>query len=225
MTNAPTSCRNETFLSFVAPYPLLREIFCSKGISTGRCHPLVSMASSGSALEGEGPQKHVVIVGLMGVGKSSLGRLLAERMDRPYVDSDDDIKKLTGVSGRDYSGVHGVRKLHELEAAATLGALARDKHSIITAAASVVEAEVVCRALRRCAFVVRLSIDTEELLRRQQSGDHRRPMDETALIELERRREPLFAEVQDLHLRADCDTAQLVDAVMRFLESPKAGGI
>lgn len=162
----------------------------------------------------------MVIVGLMGVGKSTLGKMLAERLHRPYADSDRDIDKLTGMSGRLYCGMHDVKKLHELEAAVTLGALARDKHSVITAAASVVESDVVRLALRRCAFVVRLSIDREELLRRQGSGDHRRPMDENSLDALERRREPLFAEVEDIHLRADRDPAQLVDTVVRFLELP-----
>lgn len=179
------------------------------------------MTSSVSGQKGVvGPRMHVVIVGLMGVGKSALGKLVAERLDRPYVDSDEDIEILTGVSGRRYCGMNGVQKLHELEAAVTLGALARDKRSVITAAASVVEVDVVRLALRRCAFVVRLSVDSEELLRRQGSGDHRRPMDAATLTALERRREPLFVEVEDMHLRAERDPAGLADSVMRFLENP-----
>lgn len=167
-----------------------------------------------------GTRMHVVIVGLMGVGKSTVGKLLAKRMDRPYVDSDDDIELLTGVSGRHYCGMYGVKKLHELEAAVTLGALAREERSVITAAASVVESDVVRLALGRCAVVVRLSIDSTELMRRQGSGDHRRPMDAASLAALERLREPLFSEVEDMYLRADRDPALLVDSVMRFLEIP-----
>jgi shikimate kinase len=56
--------------------------------------------------EGEHPRKRqsaaidrsVVLVGMMGVGKTSIGRKLAERLGLPFVDADDEIEKAAGLS-------------------------------------------------------------------------------------------------------------------------------
>jgi len=44
------------------------------------------------------PEKPIVIVGMMGAGKSTVGRGLAERLGLPFVDSDDEIEAQAGLS-------------------------------------------------------------------------------------------------------------------------------
>ena len=46
-------------------------------------------------------QKPLVFVGLMGAGKSSVGRLVAKRLGRTFVDADVEIEKAAGCSVRD----------------------------------------------------------------------------------------------------------------------------
>jgi shikimate kinase len=48
------------------------------------------------AARGPGEAGHVVLVGLMGSGKSTVGRRLAKRLDRPFVDADDVIVEREG---------------------------------------------------------------------------------------------------------------------------------
>ena len=43
---------------------------------------------------------HVLIIGMMGVGKTTTGLALAEEIGWPYLDSDADIELLTGSTGR-----------------------------------------------------------------------------------------------------------------------------
>lgn len=162
--------------------------------------------------------EHVVVTGLMGVGKSTLGRALAAELDLPYVDSDDDIERLLGRSGRELAEARGVDELHEIEAAVLLGALARRSPHVITAAASVVENPLVIDALERNAFVVRLRLSVAETLERQAAGDHRRPMDAEELTALADRREPMFAAVEDLLLDATRTPDDLVAAVVESLD-------
>lgn len=66
--------------------------------------------SAQGAPEGEGPgsattpsgggrlEKTVALVGLMGVGKSTVGRKLAETLSAPFVDSDEEIEKAAGLT-------------------------------------------------------------------------------------------------------------------------------
>ncbi len=49
----------------------------------------------------------IVMIGLMGAGKSSVGRRLARRLSIPFVDSDDEIKKAAGCSIEDIFKLYG----------------------------------------------------------------------------------------------------------------------
>lgn len=45
--------------------------------------------------------KHIVLVGMMGAGKSSVGRVLARKLHRPLLDSDELIEERTGRTVRE----------------------------------------------------------------------------------------------------------------------------
>ena len=82
---------------------------------------------------------HVVLVGPMGVGKSSVGRGVAEALGRPLRDSDDDLAAERGIRGRELAATEGVDALHAWEAEHLLRSLASAEPSVIAAAASVVD--------------------------------------------------------------------------------------
>lgn len=83
--------------------------------------------------------KPVVLIGQMGVGKTTIGRMLAERLGRSFIDSDLQILELTGLTGRDIAAQDGVVALHDLELQALLAALRSGDEAVIAAAASVVD--------------------------------------------------------------------------------------
>ena len=60
---------------------------------------------------GRGPaglgRRSIVLVGMMGVGKSSVGRRLAARLGIPFVDADTEIEKAAGMSIADIFARHG----------------------------------------------------------------------------------------------------------------------
>ncbi len=117
--------------------------------------------------------RHVVLVGLMGSGKSSVGRPLAARLGRPFVDNDAQVLAREGrmVDAIERSG--GTEAVHAAEARALLAALDRTEPSVIAAAASTIESEPCRRKLRSVARVVWLHADPAELASRLRRPGHR----------------------------------------------------
>ena len=61
------------------------------------------------------PDRGIVLIGLMGAGKSSVGRLLAKRLGVTFRDADDEIEKAAGFSIEDYFERHGEAAFREGE--------------------------------------------------------------------------------------------------------------
>lgn len=159
--------------------------------------------------------KPVVLIGLMGSGKSTVARLLSGRLGLSVSDSDPFLKGKYGHSAAEIAVREGTDVLHDREAEHVLDALAGPP-AIITAAASSIERPEVRQAMRQ-ALVVWLDAPDHVLAERMKSSDHRPPFD-PALMRA--RREPYFREVADL----TCDVAahspeQVVERICRHLGS------
>jgi len=160
-----------------------------------------------------GSRPHLVILGMMGVGKSTTARAVAHSRSLSCFDSDIDIETTLAMTGEQLAAAHGIDELHRVESAMLLGRLASTTPAVISAAAWVVEDERCRQALSHRATVVVLHADVDEIMRRAATGDHRRPMERAELTALVERRAPLFAAVSDLDVDAMLSTQELVDLV------------
>lgn len=172
------------------------------------------MTAPGRCLDG----RHVVLVGLMGAGKSSVGRVLAARLDRPLHDSDELVEARTGRTVREIFEADGEAAYRRLETDALREALADPVSSVIAAAGGVVLSPDNRAALRASdSYVVWLLADVELLVGRVRSGGHRPLLDgdpEGTLRAMYIDREPLYREVADaivsVEHRSVNDVAQAV---------------
>lgn len=83
--------------------------------------------------------RHVVLVGLMGSGKTSIGKVIAERSGRELLDSDALLEDRTGATAAEIAAGEGIDALHRLEAEVLRDALRRPTSSVIAAPASVAD--------------------------------------------------------------------------------------
>lgn len=91
---------------------------------------------------------HVVLLGLMGAGKSSIGQRVAERLDRPLLDGDEVLEARTGGrTAADVAEEEGLDSLHVREAQVAIELLATPDPAVIGPAASVVEVAAAREAL------------------------------------------------------------------------------
>lgn len=161
--------------------------------------------------------KPVVMVGLMGSGKTSAGRLISEALGVPLSDSDPFLVGAYGGTAAQIAAREGADVLHGREAEHVLAELAGGAPKVITAAASSVE-DARVRAALRAAFVVWLDAPDEVLAERMRSADHRPAF---SPAEMRARRGAYFREVADM----TCDVGvmspeEVAEAVLREIRLP-----
>lgn len=106
----------------------------------------------------------VVLVGPMGVGKSTVGELLAERLGVGYRDSDEDIVAAEGRTIADIFVAEGEAAFREIEKRAVRVALAEHEGVLALGGGAILDPDT--RALLAGRQVVYLSMDVEEAVKR-----------------------------------------------------------
>lgn len=150
--------------------------------------------------------QNLILVGPMGAGKSTIGRLLAKELRVPFKDSDKEIEQRTGADIPWIFDVEGEQGFREREQAMIAELCALDGVVIATGGGAVLrEANRV--SLRSGGQVVYLFTSIEQQLGRT-SRDRNRPLLQTpdperVLVELMSIRDPLYREVADLIIETD----------------------
>ena len=151
---------------------------------------------------------HVVLVGLMGVGKSSIGEILAAQLGLRFADTDVQIEEQTGRTVRELWNDDGEGAYRALEREAVLSSLAAPDPSVLAAPGGVIEDEVACEALRAAdVSVVYLRAEPATLVERV-GGDpgHRPLMDDDPAAVLTRQftqRDGRYEALSDLTVQVD----------------------
>ena len=164
----------------------------------------------------------VALVGLPGAGKSAVGRRLAQRLQVPFIDSDQLIEDRIGCSIRDYFERQGEASFRDLEQA-VIAELANVPHGVVATGGGSVLREANRALLRSHFHVIYLRSAPEDLFRRLRH-DVKRPLLQVAdplgkLRELYSARDPLYRETaHDVVETGRPTVAMLVNIIVMQLE-------
>ena len=111
------------------------------------------------------PDKPIALVGLMGSGKSVIGRRLAKQLGLTFTDSDQLVVKMAGVSIANIFDLAGEAKFRDMEFRAIQNQLQQPPHVLATGGGAFCEPETAA-LLREHAIVVWLQASPETLLKR-----------------------------------------------------------
>ena len=165
----------------------------------------------------------ILLIGMMGAGKTSVGRALSARTGWSYRDNDEIVAEVAGVPTPELLEHGGRDALRAAESRALSRVLEQDPPLIAGVAGGVIESpQDRQRLASRDAFVVYLHAPIEVLIERVGSGEGRpwlQPDPETAMRRLFAGRGPLYLEVADLVVETpEGDAEQHADTILAALE-------
>lgn len=109
-------------------------------------------------------EKNIVLIGIMGSGKSSKGKLLAERLGMGFIDIDEEIEKEQGMTVPEIFEKHGKFKFRDLENRKT-AEISTLKHHVISTGGGVVLSDSNMENLGKNGIIVFLNRDIDETVR------------------------------------------------------------
>lgn len=148
---------------------------------------------------------NIVLIGMMGSGKTTLGRALAKQLHKTFIDSDEEIQQRTGVTIPHIFDVEGEAGFRVREAQVIADLIQRDNLLLATGGGAVLT-EQNRIALPQNGIVVYLRAQVHDLWQRTRN-DKNRPLLQTGnpylkLTQLYEQRDPTYQQVADLVLHS-----------------------
>ncbi len=168
---------------------------------------------------------NIILIGPMGSGKSTIGQIIAARLDREFIDSDHFIEHRTGVDIPRIFDIEGEEGFRLRETKALQELTARKNIVLATGGGSVIREEN-RKLLKASGYIIFLDTTVEQQLERLKY-DKKRPLLQTenprerleALLE---QRKPLYIELADLRIPTDGKltrkvAAEIIPKLPRYL--------
>lgn len=169
--------------------------------------------------------RSVVLIGLMGAGKTAIGRRLANRLGLKFVDADNEIEKAAGKSISDIFADHGEPYFRRGEHRVIVRLLKSGPQVLATGGGAYMNEETRA-AISRCGVSVWLNADLGVLLERVARRDHRPLLKtddpETVMRRLMEERYPVYANADVTVMSRDAPHEVMVGEIISSLEGHAA---
>ena len=172
-----------------------------QGLSGAMPFSITMRGMEGSPLNRNLQSGNLILIGMMGSGKTTVGRALARQLDKEFVDSDEEIQRRTGVTIPHIFDVEGEAGFRQRESAAIADLAMRSNIVLATGGGAVLAAQN-REILRQNGLVIYLKASVQDLWQRTRN-DRNRPLLQTGnprakLTELFEQRDPLYMEAADI---------------------------
>jgi shikimate kinase len=182
----------------------------------------------GDAAGAPGAVPRILLVGMMGAGKTTVGRALAQRFGWPYLDSDEEVRRRTGRTVPEIFAQDG-EPAFRAEEAAVLAVACSSTHPVVVSVAGGAVLDPANReVMKACGLVVWLRASLATLTQRVGDGRTRPLLGDdpgAALARLYPERARLYEELAEVVVDVDdVPTDRVVEQVARALRDRQSAG-
>ncbi|TDT51374.1 shikimate kinase [Fonticella tunisiensis] len=160
--------------------------------------------------------KNIVFIGMPGCGKSSIGKIVAERLKLPFYDVDEYIEKKAGKTIKEIFQ-HGEEHFRRIESEA-IREISQNRPSVISTGGGAVKVPLNMKILRENSVIFFINRPIEKIL--QDIDISVRPLlagDASKIYELYQERYPLYKKYCDIEVMNDREFQDVVNKIIRFL--------
>jgi len=170
-------------------------------------------------------RRRIALIGLRGGGKSTLGRMLAERLDVPFIELDREIERRSGANLSEIFDMFGQETFRRAEREALDDILRRHPHFVIATSGSIVTEPGTLELLLASCFTVWVRAKPEEHMKRVMAQGDMRPMANNAramedLVSILKSREPLYAKAEAVLATTGKTPEQNLAELLRVIAVP-----
>lgn len=160
--------------------------------------------------------KNIVLIGLSGCGKTTIGKLLAEKLERKFIDIDDLIEKQEGCTINELFR-QGEEHFRNLETEAVIS-LEKEKALVIATGGGVVKRPVNMKSLKKNGIIVFIDRDVCDIM--DSIDTSTRPLlasEPERLRQLHAERYDLYKEYSSITVNNDREAADLIEEIIHIL--------
>jgi len=170
-------------------------------------------------------RRRIALIGLRGGGKSTLGRMLAERLDLPFIELDREIERRSGANLTEIFDMFGQETFRRAEREALDDVLRRYKHFVLATSGSIVTEPGTLELLLASCFTVWVRAEPQEHMERVIAQGDMRPMANNAramedLVSILKSREPLYAKAEAVLATSGKTPEQNLMELLRIIAVP-----
>jgi len=119
--------------------------------------------------------RHLVLIGMMGTGKTTIGKLIAEQYNLPFVDLDKEIEIKNKITIKEIFATFGEEYFRMLETEELQFVLKKQNSSVIATGGGIVLKEINKEMMLHSGFIVHLTAEYESIIKRL-VDDQTRPL-------------------------------------------------
>ena len=166
--------------------------------------------------------KSLVLTGMMGVGKSTIGRLIAKRLKIKFIDVDKVIEKKEKKTIKRIFEDNGEKYFRKLEEKTTLKILKNNRSVIALGGGAFINNEIRQKVLSSCVSVW-LKVDLDKLIKRYKRNDRRPLLDKkkinTDVKRIYQSRKKIYS-LANFKINCDnIDKIKIVQKILNFYEN------
>jgi len=172
-------------------------------------------------------RRRIALIGLRGGGKSTLGRLLAAKLNMPFIELDREIERRSGASLSEIFDMFGQETFRRAEREALEDVLRQHRYFVMATGGSIVTDPGTMELLLSSCFTVWVRAEPGDHMRRVMDQGDMRPMAKSAramedLIAILKSREPLYAKAETSLTTTGKTPEQNLNELMRVIPAAEA---